>query len=223
MCPESYKITCINDWQHTVLSPLLLAAGQPRSFGNPDAEPPESLDPPEPSKGYDTLDPAEKKEVDDLLRRRQLYYLYRVFNGARNKQHLSACADPVLLPRNLVDYAGRQWMGNLMTLKGALIRMCEFWPLLPSDTRDCPINFTEEEVEKHHEKESMWFNMKLLANNWRDQMGGATEEGWVRTEVYDQAVEKIKELKARCIQEADPDEIDSINLGWPFRDRREFF
>ncbi|KAK2759064.1 Phosphotransferase enzyme [Arachnomyces sp. PD_36] len=221
--PETYKITSIIDWQHTVTSPLLLAAGHPRLFENPDAETPESLEPPEPPEGYAALDAAEKAEVDDLLRRRHLYYLYRVFNGARNKQHLSACADPVLLPRqHLVDYAGRQWMGNLMTLRGALIRMREFWPLLPTD-KECPISFTEEEVEKHREDEAMWFNLNLLLNNWRDKMGGVSEEGWVRTEAYDLAVEKNKELKAQCIKEADPDEVDSIKLGWPFRDREEFF
>lgn len=101
--------------------------------------------------------------------------------------------------------------------------MREFWPLLPTDIKECPIAFTEEEVEKHHEDESMWSNLNLLANYWREQMGGATEEGWVRTEEYDSAVEKNKELKARCIQKANPDEIFLINLGWPFRDKEEPF
>jgi hypothetical protein len=187
-------------------------------FENPDPEPPQTLEPPKQPEGYDALDPAEKGEVDELLRRRNLYYLYRVFNGARNKRHLSALSDPVLLARqHLVDYAGRQWMGNPMTLRGALIRMREFWPMLPTDTKQCPIDFTEEEVEKHHEDEAMWFKLNLLVNHWRDQMGGVSEEGWVRMEAYQHAVERNKELKARCIQEADPDEVDSINSGWPFR------
>ncbi|KKZ62082.1 hypothetical protein EMCG_03445 [[Emmonsia] crescens] len=220
---ETSQITSIIDWQHTVISPLLLAAGHPPLFENPDSEAPETLEPPEPPEEYATLDPAEKAEVDELLRRRHLYYLYRVFNGARNKQHLSACADPVLLPRqHLIDCAGRQWMGNLMTLRGALIRMREFWHLLPAD-KECPISFTEEEVQKHQEDESMWFNLNLLVNNWRDQMGGVSEEGWVRAEAYNQAVEKNKDIKSQCIKEADPDEVDSINLGWPFRDRKEEF
>lgn len=206
-----------------MISPLLLAAGHPPLFENPDAKPPETLNPPKPPDGYATLDPIEKAQVDDLLRRRHLYYLYRVFNGARNKQHLAACADPVLLPRkHLIDYAGRQWTGNLMTLKGALIRMCEFWSLLPTD-KECPISFTEEKVQKHKEDEKLWFKLNILVNNWREQMGGVSEDGWVRTEAYNHAVEKDKELKAQCISEADPDEVDSVILGWPFRDREEFF
>ncbi|RMJ26453.1 hypothetical protein PHISP_02662 [Aspergillus sp. HF37] len=54
----------------------------------------------------------------------------------------------------------------------ALIRMREFWPMLPTDTKQCPINFTEEEVEKHHEDEAVWFKLNLLVNHWHDQMGG---------------------------------------------------
>ncbi|OJD20217.1 hypothetical protein ACJ73_08451 [Blastomyces percursus] len=179
----------------------------------PNAEVPNTLDPPEPPEEYDTFDPTEKAEIDELLRRRHLYYLYRVFNGARNKQHLSVCADPVLRPRHLVDCAGRQWLGNLMNLRGALIRM----------HHECPISFTEKEVQKHEEDESMWFKLNLLVNNWRGQMGGLSEERWMRAEAYDQAVKNNKELKAQCIREADPDEVDSINIGWPFRDREEFF
>lgn len=224
MSPETYKVTCIIDWQHASISPILLTAGHPRLFENPDAEPPKTLEPPEPPAGYNTLEPADKKEVDEVLRRRYLYYLYRVFNGARNKQHLATCADPVLLPRqHLVDYAGRQWIGNLITLRGALIRMCQFWPMLPTETKECPISFTEEETSKHYEDESMWFNMNMLLNHWRDSMGGVNEEGWVRTEAYALAVERNKQLKAQCIGEADPHEIDSIESGWPFRDREEFF
>ncbi|RJE25400.1 hypothetical protein PHISCL_02291 [Aspergillus sclerotialis] len=144
--PETYKITSIIDRQHAIVSPLILAAGHPRLFENPDATTPETLEPPEPPEEYATLDPAEKAEVDELLRRRHLYYLYCVFNGAQNNQHLSACADPVLLPRqHLIDYAGRQWMGNLMTLRGALVRICEFWHLLPTD-KEWPISFTDEEM-----------------------------------------------------------------------------
>lgn len=82
--PETYKITSIIDWQHTVVSPLLLAAGHPPLFENPDIVPPETLDPPAPPEGHAAVDAATKAEVDEL-RRRQLYYLYRVFNGVRNK------------------------------------------------------------------------------------------------------------------------------------------
>ncbi|KAF3484166.1 uncharacterized protein GIQ15_03490 [Arthroderma uncinatum] len=220
--PGDLKITSIIDWQHTVITPLLLAAGHPRLFENPDAEPPESIEEPKPPEGYDALDPAAKSQVDELLRRRHLYYLYRIFNGARNKPHLAACADPFLLPRqHLVDYAGRQWTGNLMTLRGALIRMSQYWPLLQSNGSTCPIEFTEVELQNHFEHEPTWFEYTALVNYWREEMGGMNDEGWVQSEVYDHAVEKNKELKTHFYDGADADEVEKVTLGWPFQDTEE--
>ena len=203
---------------------MLLAAGHPRLFENPDAQPPESLEEPKRPEEYDSLDSETKSQVDELLRRRHLYYLYRIFNGARNKPHLTALADPLLLPRqHPVDYAGRQWNGNLMTLRGALIRMREYWSLLKSKNDDVksPIEFTETELEQHFEHESTWFDFTALTNYWRDEMGGMDEEGWVRPEVYDHALRKNEEFKAHFYDNADADEVELVTRGWPFQDKEE--
>ncbi|KAK2810896.1 hypothetical protein FQN50_002487 [Emmonsiellopsis sp. PD_5] len=222
--PETFKINGIIDWQHTVIVPRLLASGHPRLFENPDVEPPPTLDAPQPPDGYESLDHGTKAQVDELLRRRYLYYFYRVFNGAKNQLHLAACADPLLEPRkHLVDYAGRQWNGNLMTLRGALIRMREYWPLLQGQAEKCPIDFTEAELKQHCENEPTWFDFTALVNYWREEIGGMSEEGWVRTEVYDHAVEKNRALKERFLNDADPDEVDKVAQGWPFQDKEEFF
>ncbi|WEW59016.1 hypothetical protein PRK78_004484 [Emydomyces testavorans] len=222
--PETFEITCIIDWQHTVVTPLLLAAGHPKMFENPDVEPPETLEAPKPPEGYDSLDPETKSQVDELLRRRYVYCLYRVFNGARNKKHLAAFYDPLLQPRqHLVDYAGRQWSGNLITLQGALMRMCQYWSLLPTNDEKCPISFTDAELKKHSEDEPMWFDLTALVNHWRDELGGVNEEGWVRSEVYEHAKEKNKALKEQFINDADPDEVEKVTQGWPFQDKEEFF
>ncbi|KAM5445614.1 hypothetical protein MaudCBS49596_007350 [Microsporum audouinii] len=222
--PETFEITCIIDWQHTTIIPLLLAAGHPKMFENPDAEPPETLGAPKPPEGYEYLDPKTKYEVDELLRRRYLYYLYRVFNGAYNKRHLSAFYDPVLQPRqHLVEYAGRQWSGNLITLQGALMRMCEYWKLLPPNGETCPISFTDAELKKHSEDEPMWFDLTALVNHWRGELGGLNEEGWIKSEMYEHAKKKNKALKESFISDADPDEVENVVQGWPFQDKEEFF
>ncbi|KAJ6179469.1 serine/threonine protein kinase [Penicillium mononematosum] len=39
VCPDTFDVTCIIDWQHTVVTPLLLAAGYPRLFENPSPSP----------------------------------------------------------------------------------------------------------------------------------------------------------------------------------------
>jgi len=98
-----------------------LVAGYPRAFGNPDSEQSPNLKEPSLPLDYETLSAEEKAEADELRRRRLLFDYYRIFNGHPNKPHLEALRDPILLPRqHLVDRAGRQWSGNLKTLKGSI-------------------------------------------------------------------------------------------------------
>ncbi|KAB8225532.1 hypothetical protein BDV33DRAFT_198445 [Aspergillus novoparasiticus] len=130
-----------------------------------------------------------KREADELYGRRLLFHYYRVFNGGLNKAHLSALGDPLLYPwQHIVDRTGRQWSGNLMTLKGALIRMTEYWPNLP-DTNSvaCPVQFTNAELEEFFEKEEQLFQLKVAVNLWREQTGGASEDGWIGNEKYESA------------------------------------
>lgn len=226
MCPDTFNITCIIDWQHTIITPLLLAAGYPRLFENPDSKPPTGLVPPKYPEGYDTMSPEDKAQVDELIRRRSLFYLYRVFNGGLNKVHLQALQDPLILSRqHLVDFAGRQWSGNLITLRGALMRMRDIWLHVPGKDRDfeCPIGFSEQEVEEQKENEPMWYNLNTLVNHWRDELGGLSEDGWVRTEQYGDAVKRNESLRAEFSEGGSVDELEKIKRGWPFQDHEEFF
>ncbi|KAL2217191.1 phosphotransferase enzyme family protein [Thermoascus aurantiacus ATCC 26904] len=191
--PESGAISCIIDWQHTTTA----------------KNPPDLREPSLPS-DYESLTPEEKAQAEELYRRRLLFYYYRIFNGHLNKAHLQTLRDPLLLPRqHLVDRAGRQWSGNLMTLKGALVRMVEYWPHLP-DTKgiECPVQFTEAELNDFSNQEQVWFRLNTLVNHWREELG---------------AVRKVKELKQSLVDTAEGDEEDSelLERGWPFRDHEE--
>ncbi|CAG8180908.1 unnamed protein product [Penicillium salamii] len=225
MCPDTFNITSIIDWQHTTITPLLLTAGYPRLFENPDPEPPTGLVPPKYPEDYDKMNPQDKAQVDELIRRQSLFYLYRVFNGGLNKVHLKALQEPLILARqNLVESASRQWTGNLMTLRGNLMRMCQIWPHVPrkDENTECPIQFSEQEVKEHIENEPMWYDLNKLVNHWRDELGGLSEEGWVRAEQYDHAVKRNASLKAE-FSGGSADELEKIDRGWPFQDREEFF
>ncbi|KAI2669763.1 hypothetical protein CBS147355_9688 [Penicillium roqueforti] len=226
VCPDTFNITSIIDWQHTVVTPLLLAAGYPKLFENPDPEPPTGLVPPKYPEGYDTMSPQDKSQVDELIRRQSLFYLYRVFNGGMNKVHLKALQDPLILSRqHLVDFAGRQWSGNMVTLRGGLMRMREIWRHVPGkdENTECPIQFSEQEVREHNETEPMWYNLNILVNHWRDELGGLSEEGWVQTERYEYAVKRNESLRAEFSEGGNADELEKIKRGWPFRDHEEFF
>ncbi|EEP79835.1 predicted protein [Uncinocarpus reesii 1704] len=176
ICPDTHKVKCIIDWQHTVIKPLALAAGYPRLFENPDPEPPQGLEAPKYPEGYDNMDTETKAQIKELVRRQTLFYLYRVFNGGLNKPHLAALQDPLFsLRQYLVEFAGRQWGGNLMTLRGALIRTFESWDCLPGreNTQKCPIEFSEQEIQKQNDDEPMWCNLNALVQQWRDELGSS--------------------------------------------------
>ncbi|KAJ5198536.1 serine/threonine protein kinase, partial [Penicillium cinerascens] len=226
VCPDTFNVTCIIDWQHTIVIPLLLAAGYPRLFENPDPEPSTGLVPPKYPEDYDTMSSEDKAQVDELIRRQSLFYLYRVFNEGLNKVHLQALQDPLILSRqHLVDFAGRQWSGNLMTLRGALMRMRDIWQHVPGkdEQHECSIAFSKQEIKEQTENEPMWYNLNKLVNHWRDELGGLSEEGWVRSEQYDYAVERNESLKAEFSEGGSADELEKIERGWPFQDHEEFF
>ncbi|PWY88005.1 phosphotransferase enzyme family protein [Aspergillus sclerotioniger CBS 115572] len=219
ICPDTFKVTSVIDWQHTVIAPLLFAAGYPKLFENPEPEPPTGLIPPKYPPGYDTMSLEQRSQVDELIRRQSLFYLYRVFNGGLNKLHLEALRDPLILQRqHLVNCAGRQWSGNLMTLRGALMRMRDLWPHLPGKNvpLECPIGFSAQEIRDQTENEPMWCNLNTLVSHWRNELGGISEEGWLPAEKYDAAVKRNESLKAELSDGGSPDELQKIERGWPF-------
>ncbi|KAE8397671.1 hypothetical protein BDV37DRAFT_265137 [Aspergillus pseudonomiae] len=123
---DTCEVSCIVNWQHSSILPLLLTAGNPPLFENPDSEPPKGLEKPSLPENYSSLSPEEQSNADELHRRRMLFYMYMVFNGRDNKAHLEALRYPLMsLRQHIVDRAGRQWSGNVITLKGALIRLTE--------------------------------------------------------------------------------------------------
>ncbi|PLB47161.1 hypothetical protein P170DRAFT_511807 [Aspergillus steynii IBT 23096] len=106
---DSCEISCIVDWQHSSILQLLLTAGNPPLFDNPDSEPPSSLEKPSLPEDYSSLSREEQSRADELHRRRMLFYLYMVFNGRDNKTHLEALRYPLSpLRQHVVDRAGRQ-------------------------------------------------------------------------------------------------------------------
>lgn len=224
---DSGAVSCLIDWQHAIIEPCLLAAGYPRAFESPDLQQSPNLTEPSLPSDYATLSSEETIEADELYRRRLLHYYYHIFNGHYNKLHLEVLRDPILLPRqHLVSRAGSQWNGNLFTLKGALTRMVEYWPHLP-DTKGkrCPVQFAEDELQDFHNQEQTWLDLNNVMNQWREQLGGVSEDGWVSNENYDESVQEAAQLKAALLAsaEGDQEDIRFLQKGWPFRDREEFY
>ncbi|KAI9045164.1 kinase-like domain-containing protein [Aspergillus affinis] len=195
---DSCEISCIVDWQHSSILPLILTAGNPPLFKNPDSEPPASLEKPSLSDDYNSLGPEERSKTEELHRRRMLFYLYMVFNGRDNKAHLEALRYPLLpFRQHLVDRAGRQWSGNVITLKRALIRLTERWEQLGNNLKKkpCPVNFNEEESEEFYRVEKDWFKATILLEHWRSLLDDLGEDGRVRNEAYEAVMETTRRLR----------------------------
>lgn len=88
---------------------------------------------------------------------------------------------------------------------------------------ECPFTFSEQEIEKQAETEPMWYNLNKLVDHWRDELGGLSEEGWIRTDKYDYAIKRNESLRAEFSEGGSVDELEKIERGWPFQDREEFF
>ncbi|RMZ75887.1 hypothetical protein DV738_g5227, partial [Chaetothyriales sp. CBS 135597] len=226
LSPETGRISCLIDWQHTIIQPLLLAAGYPRAFENPDDEATRELVEPKLPENLHAMPADEQQAARELYRRRLLFYAYRVFNGHFNQPHIAAMRDPLLLGRQmLVDRAGRQWEGNIVPLKSTVVRAAQFWEHFPDveEGLECPVHFDQAELDKFAEVEDVWLRMNVLMEQWRARICNMTEEGWVRNEDYLVAKQRLEELKeeVRLQCEGDDEDIQAFQTGWPFRDRKE--
>lgn len=192
-------------------------------FENPDPQPPTDLEQPSLPTNYSTLSPNERSLADELHRRRMLFWLYIVFTGTYNADHLAVLRVPMLqLRQELVDRAGRPWNGNYITLKGLLIRAIEYWDQLALDSRACPIQFSDLEKEEFFHIEDGWLRMNILVEHWRSELFHTSQDGWVRNEVFQDTVEKNRELREMWLGKAEDDEDrECVERGWPFQDREE--
>ena len=220
---DSCEVSCIIDWQHTTILPLLLVAGNPPLFRNPDNEPPKNFEKPSLPEDYDSQGPEKKIQADELHRQRTLFYLYMIFNGKDNKPHLEALRHPMLmLCQHLVDRAGKPWSGNTISLKGALVRIVNNWDQLAPGI-PCPVRFDAIDEEEFMRIEKRWFEASILLEQWRLVLDDLGQDGWVRNESYDKVVEMNRQLKKEWLDKAENEEdLHSVEKYWPFRDHEEF-
>ena len=217
------EISCLIDWQHTTVLPFCLTAGAPPMCKNPDPQPPKDLKQPYLPTNYSALPSNEKSLADDLHRRRMLFWLYIVFTGNYNPDHLAVLRLPMLyLRQELVDRAGRPWNGNFMTLKGLLIRAVQHWGQLALNLGGCPIQFSDTEKEEFFNVEEDWIKMNILVEHWRSELFHVSQDGWVRNEVFRDAVEENRKLREMWLGNGEDDEDrECVEKGWPFQDREE--
>ncbi|PCH00721.1 Hypothetical protein PENO1_046630 [Penicillium occitanis (nom. inval.)] len=121
--------------------------------------------------------------------------------------------------------AGRQWSGNIVTLKEALLRLATHWDQLVDGNQEqiqCPVHFDPKEAEEFFVLEDNWFKASILVEHWRSILDDLGQDGWVKHESYEDVVEKNHQLKKQWLAEAeDGDDFISVDRFWPFQDHEE--
>lgn len=150
-----------------------------------------------------------------------------VFNGKDNDPHLATLRYPLLaLRQHAVDRAGRQWSGNIITLKGALLRLVDHWDQLvdgdSGQSIQCPVQFDTKDAEEFYQVEENWFKATILLEYWRSVLGDPGQDGWVSNESYEGVMEVNRQLKKEWVAEAeDEEDLVCVDRFWPFQDHEE--
>ena len=221
------EIIGIIDWQHCTVLPLFMQCGIPRSFQNYGDSVSESLSFPSLPSDLDNMSDREQFEHAEIYRRRQLHYFYVKGTAELNQTHYNALThDFSILRQKLCQHASDPWEGDIMTMKADLIYLTKDWSKIaradPTANGDaapsCPIAFSEEEISTCLRLSSAQVEADKQMGSCRDAIG-VGPEGWVPSDLYEEAKQREKILKADSLEGAESDEErEKICEHWIFDD-----
>ena len=112
------------DWQHTVILPLFLQCGIPKTFQNYGDQVSESLTLPVLPPNFDSMDEKEAYQEAVLLRKRQLHYYYLKETAMQNPAHQAALLSPMnTVTRKTFHHASDPWEGDNISLHADLVQL----------------------------------------------------------------------------------------------------
>lgn len=218
-------ITAIIDWQHTSILPLFLQAKIPKHFQNWGDDDSENLRPPRLPEDFADMTPSEQEAELETYRKRQTHYFYVGYTQRNNEAHFHAVEQANLVSTNkLYDTAARPWEGDNTSLKAELVRASQQWPAMASSqfkTSPFPICYTEEEILECLKIDERQQEADLQMQTLRDCLA-INIDGWVSSELYDQARARMEDVREQCIAAADTEEERrEVEENWPFQDHLE--
>lgn len=180
------------------------------------------MTPPTLPKNFDELTAAQRDREEYRYRRRLVHYHYVSSTEECNQLHHAAFTDPLYSLRGrLFQQAGAPWEGETIELKNALIQATEKWEELTGGGVPCPVKFDAEDL-----RETTALNKELSdaerGFEFLQDMCRVGEEGWVRTEDYENAVEFLKKTKDDWLADSESvEEREEITDHWPWDDMDE--
>ncbi|KAJ9205852.1 hypothetical protein DTO164E3_1105 [Paecilomyces variotii] len=194
---DTGHITSIIDWQSTWAGPLFLEGRHPHLLdynGDLILELPEN---------FKQLDENMQTAVKDKVTKSILLYLYEKYTAERNPLLSRVFRYPD--GKTLTDpirFVGNTWEGDILPLRESLIRVQKKWDLLGHTAR-CPVNFSPEEIRKHHEDGEGWNEVQDF---WDAVSGIMGRDGWTSHATYDQAISIYSQIQAKAASHSNDSE-----------------
>ncbi|KAL5331675.1 hypothetical protein ACEPPN_001210 [Leptodophora sp. 'Broadleaf-Isolate-01'] len=213
------EIVGLIDWQSTELAPLYHHARQPQilDYNGP---PVIGLERPHLPKDIEQLDADAKKQAEALYLQQSLCSLYNTLTHHQNAQHHAAFVFQqttshllLLLARNLLIDGEATYLSQVAALEAT-------WDELPGAKGSAyPFSFSaSERQEMEADTEGVVRGMEAM-RAIRESIGELfPEQGIVRTELYDEALDALEQMKQQVIGEFAQTEQDREiwRKEWPF-------
>ncbi|KAL8766864.1 MAG: hypothetical protein Q9209_006460 [Squamulea sp. 1 TL-2023] len=223
---DSMDLLGVIDWQHSSILPIFLHCGLPNDFQNYGDKDSIQLKTPQLPQNFSELSAEEQEAATDLLRRRELHFLYNGFTYELNKDHSDALSDPYgLLRKRLFHRAATPWNGNSVYLKADIIQVIKLWKKITAsqdeNAADCPIHYSEAEAKECFRLLSELQEAAADLDKAREHLG-MDYQGCVFPNYYDAIKARCQEIKKEALEEAETDlERDALLNHFPFDDHDE--
>ncbi|KAF2760915.1 hypothetical protein EJ05DRAFT_434941 [Pseudovirgaria hyperparasitica] len=225
---ESFDVTGLIDWQHSMVLPTFLVSGIPNSFQNYKDKESLTFIPPRLPDDIEIMDMNERDRALEQFRRRHVHFYYLGFTQRSNELHWQAIQqEPSLLKRRIFNDAGNPWEGLNLTLQMDFVRILESWDKVPAPRSDgalpaCPIVLEKQEIQKLIAQDELLREADAEMEGINELLGVASD-GWVSNENFEIAKGTSESCRGQAFDAVadDPVEMEMTERHWPFDDWNE--
>ncbi|KXS93792.1 hypothetical protein AC579_10484 [Pseudocercospora musae] len=191
------KITDIIDWQDCWAGPLILQARRP-ALVDYQGEVLLRL----PADFENIRDEEEKRSIRSKVEQSLVLFFYEDETKESNPELTRVYQD---IPHrqticDAITFAANTWDSDIIMLR-------EHWnEICPG--KECPFQFTQEEVDAHIRDGQGW---NETADFWSSISGMVSRDGFVRTEDYDEALEMFAKLRERGLKTLEGEEREAFD------------
>jgi hypothetical protein len=207
------------DWQSTELSPLYCHARQPHIIDY-DGPPFYGLERPQPPKGIEQLDTNAKKHAEALYLQQSLCSLYNILTHHQNPRLYAALEFQQTTSYLLLLLACNLLIDGEATYLLQVAELEATWDTLPGAKSSAyPFSFSEKErQEMEADVESVARGMEAMRSIRESISELFPEQGIVRVDQYEEALDALEQMKDQVIEEfaSNEQEREVWRKEWPF-------